>query len=125
MKKLFLFAPSSWWGTDPEVRKKITNGCGPKGWGWLVPDTIYGVDISAACCIHDYFYLIGVSFADKKKADRIFLNNLIRIINYNTRSKFMRWLRLRRAEKYYYAVKYFGGPAFWASKNNPVNMGEQ
>jgi tRNA G37 N-methylase Trm5 len=52
--------------------------------------------------------------AEKEAADRIFLNNMNRQIEAS--SKWLRWLRKRRALKYYFAVKWFGSTAFWDKK---------
>lgn len=117
-----LYAPESFINAPRAVRKAVTNGCGPGGWKLdLVPDTIYGLDVSAACNIHDWMYHEGETLADKAAADRVLLNNLLRIINHETRFAPLRWLRRRRARKYYLAVKAFGGPAFWADKNHTSN----
>ena len=118
-----LFAPASYVNALPEVRLQMVNGCGPGGWLTdLVPDTIYGLDISAACNIHDWMYAEGETIEDKQLADRVFLNNLVRIINHETRWAWLRWLRRRRALKYYLAVKNFGGPFFWTDKNAEDNQ---
>jgi len=99
---------------DPD----IANGCGTSGWkGKFVPDRIYGLKVTPACQIHDVDYHFGTSIKDKDQADRTFLNNMIRIIEAKKRSwRWVSFLRLRRARKYYLSVKYFGGPAFWAGK---------
>lgn len=98
--------------------KKVCNGCGTEGWkGKLVPDSVYGLTITAACQPHDWMYYEGETDADKKIADRVFLNNMVRIVK--EEGGLLEWLRLRRVKKYYLAVKYFGGDAFWAGKNKP------
>jgi hypothetical protein len=100
-------------------------GCGPGGFGdLLIPDSMYGLKIKKACSIHDWMYHFGKDDLDKSRADRVFLNNLIRIINKNTKNRFMRMLRYRRAKTYYSMVCVFGGPAFWSDKNKPEEMGE-
>jgi hypothetical protein len=124
-QKVKLFAPSSYWEASPEVLKQVTNGCGTSGWkGALVPDTIYFLSIKAACNIHDWMYAIGKTLADKKEADRVFLNNMLRIIDHANSFAFLEGLRRARAYEYYEAVKVFGGPAFWDKKNLPDNLGE-
>lgn len=35
-----------YWDLTEEDRFEICNGCGPKGKGYLVPDTIWGLNIS-------------------------------------------------------------------------------
>jgi hypothetical protein len=113
-----LFAPMSYRGAPKEVRDIAVNGCGTGGWkGALVPETMWGLDIREACNIHDWMYLAGETIADKEEADRVFLNNLLRIIETDSRWEWLAALRRRRALKYYEAVRVFGGPAFWNGKN--------
>jgi hypothetical protein len=112
-----LYAPGGYWALSPVIKDKLCNGCGAKGFGWAIPDTIYGLRITEACNIHDYMYNIGKTDEDKKIADRTFLNNLLRIIETCSHNWIIRWLRGRRANAYYLAVKTFGGPAFWGDKN--------
>ncbi|HBD18665.1 MAG TPA: hypothetical protein DC063_00190 [Arenimonas sp.] len=88
-----------------------------------MPDTIYGLRVTAACDIHDYMYFIGDGIEDKDAADRVFLNNLLRLIAAGTRWDWLRRLRALRARTYYAAVCAFGGPAFWHGKNLPEEMG--
>ena len=118
-----LYAPAKYWDLTPEVKRKLVNGCGTGGWlGKIVPETIYGLSVKAACNIHDYMYHVGETMADKEEADNVFLNNMIRIIDANTRYWFMRRLRYNRARVYYEAVEHFGGPAFWSEKNEAGTM---
>ena len=120
----YLFAPSEYWELTKSQREKITNGCGSKRFGSIVvPDTFYGLRVSEACNIHDFMYTIGETIEDKYIADRVFLNNLIRIIDKHTNWKILNRLRCRRAYKYYFFAKVFGGPSFWENKNKPLNMG--
>lgn len=115
-----LYAPESYWETPEHIIDDLTGGCGPGGFGdWLVPDTVYGLSVFPACRIHDYMYGVGETLADKKEADRVFLNNMVRLIKAKAAWKWLRRLRLRRARTYYYFVKEFGGSAFWKGKNRP------
>jgi len=133
-KNTALFAPEQYGfqpccfhlATPEQIDKAIgVGGCGPGGIGdYFVPDTMYGLNIKRACMIHDWMYHYGVSEPDKELSDSIFLNNMIRIIRANTKSLFLKMLRLKRARTYYSSVKYFGGPAFWDSKNEPGTMAE-
>ena len=127
----YLYCPSGYDKLTKNDKKRICNGCGPKSKFDFVPDTIYGLNISEACNRHDYMYEVSLpNIEDKKEADRSFLNNIIRIIDHETRKRIgwdglsfknpLLWLRKRRAYKYYIAVKKFGGPAFWNSKNEKV-----
>lgn len=116
-----LFAPETYWSATPEERKTICNGCGTAGWkGKLVPDTMWGLDISKACNIHDWMYHYGKTEAERCEADRVFLNNLIRIIN--TEGGWLASLRRYRATTYYNSVHNYGGPAFWDNKNPDGTM---
>ena len=118
MADVKLFAPESYY-SDPRV-EEIVGGCGPgKGFGdWIVPDRIWGVSIVEACKRHDWMYFIGMTKEDKEEADRVFLNNMLRIIDdYDGWSRFFNGFRRYRAVTYYNAVRDFGGPAFWNEKN--------
>jgi hypothetical protein len=110
-----LYAPLEYWQL---TNNTDVNGCGTGGWkNTLVPETLWGLSVTEACNIHDWMYLVGKTNDDKVTADRVFLNNMTRIINANRSCWVIRILRLRRAKLYYEAVKYFGGPAFWHGKN--------
>lgn len=115
-----LFAPDEYWDVDDATRASIVGGCGPGGIGdWFVPDTIWGLNIKSACSIHDWMYHFGETLEDKVRADRVFLNNMVRLVFANTRNRILRKLRLRRTVVYYEAVKRYGGPAFWDGKDDP------
>jgi len=47
-KGFWLFAPTTFWELSIEERENYTNGCGPKKFGALVPETVYGCRITAA-----------------------------------------------------------------------------
>lgn len=125
MKMTRLFAPASYWQATQEEHDLVCNGCGAKGLGgmlgFLVPDTFYGLSITRACNIHDWMYTEGKGIEDKDKADRAFLNNLLRIIEAES-CWLLKPLRRYRAMTYYGSVRDFGGPAFWAGKNEPREM---
>jgi hypothetical protein len=116
-----LFAPESYYQAEEKEKDRVCNGCGAKGLGgWLVPNTLYFLSIKEACNIHDWMYEQGKTNTDKEEADRVFLNNMLRIIE-GKPSKLLNALRRQRAMKYYTAVKDYGGPAFWNCKNNVIN----
>jgi hypothetical protein len=121
-----LYAPEKYWKMTPEEKSKICNGAGPKGFGWVVPDKIWGVCITESANIHDFMYEFGKDIYDKDEADRVFLNNMVRQIM-DADHGFMGWLltdrRLKIAHEYYECVHVFGGIAFWAGKNKPENLG--
>jgi hypothetical protein len=112
-----LYAPEEFWSLSDVARADICNGCGAKGTAWLIPDTMYGLNVSPACDIHDYMYMVGHTEADREEADRVFLNNMLRIINAGSGWGWVKALRRGRAKNYYRAVRWFGGPFFWAGKN--------
>ena len=108
---------------DPQRLKEICNGCGTAGWkGRLVPDSVCGVSITNECNVHDFMYEFGVDDTDKKKADRCFLNNMVRKVK--SVGGFLLWPRLLLVRGYYNTVKYFGGDAFWDGKNDPREVVE-
>lgn len=119
----FLFAPPAYWRLTEEERKRHRCGPGRGVLEKLVPENLLGCSVSAACSIHDFCYAIGHTIEDKNEADRIFLNNMIRLIEAYGGLHFMIHLRLRRAFIYYEAVCHFGGPAFWREKNKPTELG--
>jgi len=121
--KAFLFAPPEYWKLPEEARKAFRCGPGRGVLEWLVPDTIYGLSVSAACSIHDWSYSHGKTASDKCEADTVFLNNMIRLIEAAGGPWLLRRLRLRRARAYYEAVSHFGGPAYWNQKNRPTEIG--
>jgi len=124
------FAPKTYWTASQVEKERVVNGAGPRDFGWMVPDTMYGLNQTEPANIHDWMYEIGRVLEDKMLADRVYLNNLNRTIKYNYdlsgemmkrigAARVLKELRLRRALSYYQAVKHFGAGAFWAEKNSP------
>lgn len=114
-----IFAPASFLNAPTNQLKEVCNGCGAANAKFdFVPDRIYGTDISFACIIHDWMYEQGRIIEDKEEADRVFLNNMYRLIELD-KHKWYKPTRLQRirARGYYQAVQHFGGSAFWAGKN--------
>ena len=115
--------PRSYHETSPKVFKLLIGGggCGPGGKGeYLIPDKIWGLNVKPACEIHDWMYRFGETAADKVRADEIFLNNMLRLIDsYKARCNWLQKLRKRAANKYYWVVSRLGGPWYWNKKNNP------
>lgn len=121
-----LWAPVDYWSLNKGEKEDICNGAGPKGLGWAVPDTIWGLRITAAANIHDYMYSkrhTPHNEMERIRADTSFLNNMVRIIDAKTKWRWLKALRGRRAKTYYNAVRLFGGPAYWSGKNLPVEIG--
>jgi hypothetical protein len=94
-----LVAPVGFWELTPERKAEICNGGGPKGWGWLVPDTMWGLSMTDCFDIHDYDYHIRTK---KRVADKRMYSNLRAKIN--AHGGFFRRLRLCRAWLYYQGV---------------------
>jgi len=112
-----LYAPQSYIKASKEEVDSKTNGCGSAEATFdFVPDTIYGLPICECCNIHDWMYMEGKTKRDKEVADNVFLDNLYKLIEDKTSFFILRWLRKRRALKYYGAVKLFGSSAFWKGK---------
>lgn len=85
--------------------------CGPSNGTWkekIVPETIYGLPVTAACGPHDYMYIVGYTDDDKIIADAVFGFNLLLIIQQTTDNKLLAWARRRRAYKYIDAVMALG-----------------
>jgi hypothetical protein len=116
-----IFAPTGYSNLLPEQKGAICNGMGAADslLSSFIPNTMYGLDVEEAGNIHDYMYHVGKTIEDKLIADRVFLNNMLRIIN--ECGGWLGPLRRRRAMKYYEAVHYFGGPAFWSDKSDKMS----
>lgn len=112
-----LQAPYSYWSLQKNILKSFTNGCGSKGiLNYLVPDNLIGTNITSACNIHDYMYLMGQTTEERKSADKIFLKNMKAIINKSDSSFFVKTLRKIKAHIYYWAVRIFGQNFFGRKK---------
>ena len=85
----FLDAPPEYWKLTLKEHREICNRAGPKGYGWLVPDTIWFLNIGECANIHDFDYFTGKTIKDKERGDRTFLNNMIRWILHNTKTDLM------------------------------------
>jgi len=88
------------------------NGCG-SGWSYyIVPNTIYGLNIRQVCCYHDDRYERGGNMEDKRLADREFLDNLLMLIDNHKKWYYPHWLARHRALTYYDAVVRAGHGSF-------------
>lgn len=113
-----LYAPASFLNAPKSQLVSTCNGCGAANSWFRPPSRIYGTLIIYACIIHDWMYAFGRTIEDKEEADRVFLNNMLRLINRDKKKWYKPTiLQRRRALKYYMAVKCFGGEAFWVGKN--------
>jgi len=113
------YAPEKVWErlADKTIEK---NGCGAGWTASLIPDRWFGLDFTMPCAIHDEMYALGITNEDKEIADRVFYNNMLRVVE--TRPKCLQFLGRRLALRYYQAVRDFGSVAYWSGKNNPEEM---
>lgn len=112
--------------------RPVCNGCGPSGYGALVPDSICGVNVGICGDIHNWGYQFGIDREDKNVIDETFGDNMDRLIRdaYETECRKISGgslvrIRLLLAKKRYLdrlemaddgyekAVKVFGKSAFW------------
>jgi len=117
---LELYEPPAYTAADVKTRKLVCNGCGAAGAKFdFVPDKIWGLSITPACDIHDWMYHFAKpDIKDKVNADRIYMNNMLRIIE--KKGGWLKGCRRNRALFYLKMVENFGGPAFWEGKNKPI-----
>ncbi len=110
-----LYASPSYRAASDDDIRAVVNGCGSARSKFdFVPDNLFGLSIEESCHRHDWGYDVGKTIEDKEREDRIWLNNMLREIERGTR-----WMRRPRrwlARRYYDAVRYYGGPAFWVGK---------
>lgn len=100
--------PASFDTCNIELLLIVCNGCGSAQASFdYIPDTIYGLDVSPACFIHDYEYYLG---EDKIKADNNIRDNINTLIS--RASVWLRGIRRARAAWYYYLPKWMGGSSF-------------
>ena len=109
-----LQAHNSYWDAPDSVKRKYCNGCGPKGAYFLIPDTLWGLNVTEPCNIHDWCYRTRKTEHDRHDADMMFLDNMLVLIDENTTSRLLKRLRRRRARTYYKVVHRFGGPYYRA-----------
>lgn len=112
-----LYAPRGFLNGPANDLTEICNGCGAADSWFRPPAKMYGTNMVYAFHIHDLMYHEGVTIEDKDKADRVMLNNLYRLIKLDGDKWYKpSFLQRRRALKYYWGVKYGGGPAYWEGK---------
>lgn len=110
-----LSAPPLYWQKSNSNDLPYINSCGGTGINSLIiPDSLFGLDISDACNIHDYMYEQGIN---RKRADKLFLENMLLLINKDSNSKILKSLRKAKAYIYYLGVMLFGN-FFFKKKNN-------
>jgi len=85
---VILYAPRDYWLLTEEEKDRICNGCGAQGKFDFIPDSVWFMDISEVCNIHDFcYYSSRPCIKDKEEADRIFLSNMLRLIEAKTKWK--------------------------------------
>lgn len=129
--KLPLYAPKEWWENREKAIKEDCNGCGSELdlSGKLVPNTIYGLDISKECCCpHDWMYKYGKTWLDKIFADVMFLYNMTAVIlnaaldkSWYSKDSLLVVPRLLRGTKYFVAVVKAGDNSFADDGNKIVS----
>jgi len=89
--------------------------CGPGEFGdKFVPDTMWGLRVSAACYVHDFMWSVcEPTWSEFHYSNSVFLHNLLSIIEVN--GGFLKYLRSYRAVTYYMAVD-TAFKVFWANK---------
>lgn len=107
-------APVSFIEATEEERSRVCNGMGAKGLGWMVPDTMYGLNVTAAGDIHDWTYEYP-GLKSRESLDLLFYHNMLDIIKQHDGWRWVQWMRRRRALKYYKAVQVFGAKHFKGS----------
>lgn len=127
--KVRLYAhPDCWKFKEEFPNEWRTFGCGAgAGLGdILVPDTVYGLSVREACRIHDWYYTFwpDASETGRELADRIFRNNLLRIVRAQTSNPVLFFLRERRCLAYYAAVKNFGSLHYYTGRNTADELRE-
>lgn len=106
-----LLVSDGFWETWEE-RRKDCNGCGT-GWNrYIVPDSVYGLNIRIVCCVHDFDYEIGGTEEDKKRFDENLHDNIEMIIDLYDRWYYPTRLANRRADTYRFAVNHAGNSSF-------------
>jgi hypothetical protein len=114
-----LFAPVKYWDLDEACKAARGYDCGPGKFGaHFVPDTMWGLNVKAACQIHDHMYATGQTQFDKWVADVTFLTNLNDIIEAKS-WPVVKEFRRYRAMSYFSAVRDGGNSSFWKGKEKP------
>ncbi len=110
-------APRSFWECSNTELLSIWNNLGAADGGWknkLIPETIWGVNISLASLPHDWCFAKGTTERQFHKANLYFLYNMNQIIRRHSSNEFMKALRYLRSNKYYIAVE---SPLGWKAFN--------
>ena len=98
--------------------KGFPSACGAGKLGdYLIPDTLWGLNVSPACYIHDQMWsLAEPSWSDFHASNALLFVNCAFIIQARSANFFIRDLRIARAATYLLAVSTLGAPIFWSLK---------
>ncbi|MCJ8277309.1 MAG: hypothetical protein HRT44_02725 [Bdellovibrionales bacterium] len=103
-----LNAPEEYLKLSDKEKNRIVNQCGPDGIvNKLVPNSILGLSIVEECNLHDYMYFKATDKVQAKKADDLFLENLNKKIDAQTKSKVLKVVRKFMSGLYYRAVRIY------------------
>lgn len=111
-----LNAPDSFKIAAIELLLSVCNGCGAAGSFFRPPSTIYGVDITPACQIHDFAFYLGQTLKEFNTANDQFYDNIKVLLDMSPGFIKPKHLMAARALIYYKAVCWFGLSAFYAGK---------
>lgn len=104
---------------SPLERATICNGMGAdSGLSRLVPNTIWGLDVSEIANGHDFDYYLGGCEWDRETADDVFYQNLLEVID--AYGGLFAWFRRMRAKTYYRAVRLAGNRHYNYGKEEMV-----
>ena len=112
-------APISFFDIPEDELRFYYNGCGAgKIGGNITPDSIYGLNVTYECNIHDHMYERCCCEEDEIVSDSVLTANLMSSIIANS-NRLMVWIRLFRASKYMIAVAATTfSEQFWESNRN-------
>lgn len=103
-----LWAPDGFWreisGRDIHYSPHGCNGCGTARSFW-VPDTMYRLQVTVCCNIHDYMCARSIDEIERRWTDVEFFFNLTAWIDAKSRFFLIRELRKHRALLYFKAVR--------------------
>lgn len=100
-----LWVPGSFISASDEDIALNCNGCGTKGLGgYLVPDNMWGLNVTIVCNVHDWMYGLCESEDEEDLADYYFKCNLRRYIREKSVNAVIRSMRLTMANTYFAAV---------------------
>ena len=128
-----ILAPDSFWDAydnHPQMLDDVANDCGAKITGtqaWYVRyfyfvlkffiNTMWFLNVSPVCRIHDWGYYVGVDEEDRKHYDHMMMDNFMIWILYKSSLKLFVYPRNLRAMSFYTMVRAGGSDAFWEGKD--------